>query len=814
MNKLFTKIASLTLGLALASGAGAFIGANVEAKSASAAEATAYTLDGTITDTGSSYAGNNETTQSGLTWIINGNISMNPWRIGSSKNTAAATRLVKSKAAVSNENITKVTLDLSGTFTPNSMSMLVGTSTGASDVDEISGTFGTSVTFEKPITSDWSNKFFTFKFDMPANTTSGTKYFQFKKATFYYESSIPVGTLTISSFSENKVATKGESAALAYEFTPAEGDSATITTATWTSSNENVLSISESTYTAKVPGTFRLTLNAEDSNGQHYEINSEDCFVSNELDFGLDDDVALVSFAQGEISAYELTGINKDGATHNGIATAISDDPTGSYRLTLGEGSVAGSFSLSNDSNYLFWSSGNSLSDSTTLDENTSWFIVAYDDHVSVLNAYDTSREILMNYNNGNPRFACYSANTTYPRSNLVKLAEPLNPRGTFTFDTVFNKTTKQGTSGELTYTWTPNVAAPDATLTSVEFTSSDSAVLLVDNVNSTYQAAGAGKAKITATAVDSLGEEYTASGIEVEVIEVVSGDYVKYTSIKSGDIVSIVCETAKTILSGFTMAGTTPIGTYVFYDTNPGSIYDLTVYDGSEENTFAFGTIDGKYLSWSSGNSLTTSDEINGNSSWTVNFEEGGDVTIANFTDSGRHIRWNADSPRFATYASAQTLIQLYGPEQVVDQTAVNFAKAILNDLTCDESGETAPSTTEWAQLEQTYNDGESVSVEGKAYLLAAEAIEHKTPVTDKEFVEAAMAKYDLVIVKYNHGKGLAEEYPDFITRNPSGMKITPSVLESNASNTTAIIAVTVIAVASISAIAVLLVIKRRKTY
>ena len=105
MNKVFTKIAGLSVGLALAIGVGVAVGSRSD-KVAEAVYVPEYTLDGTITGSGSQYAGDNSITQSGVEWIVNGNISMNPWRIGGKKVTSPSTvtdyvRLVKSNATVS-----------------------------------------------------------------------------------------------------------------------------------------------------------------------------------------------------------------------------------------------------------------------------------------------------------------------------------------------------------------------------------------------------------------------------------------------------------------------------------------------------------------------------------------------------------------------------------------------------------------------------------------------------------------------------------------------------------------------------------------
>ena len=103
------------------------------------------------------------------------------------------------------------------------------------------------------------------------------------------------------------------------------------------------------------------------------------------------------------------------------------------------------------------------------------------------------------------------------------------------------------------------------------------------------------------------------------------------------------------------------------------------------------------------------------------------------------------------------------------IDNTAVSFAELILDGITCNASGTSAPDPDDWAVLVSFWNDGTTITAAGKAILLEQVAVEHDNPSTDSEKLEAAMAKYDYIIGKYNKAKGLTTEYPDFIGRNPS---------------------------------------------
>lgn len=142
---------------------------------------------------------------------------------------------------------------------------------------------------------------------------------------------------------------------------------------------------------------------------------------------------------------------------------------------------------------------------------------------------------------------------------------------------------------------------------------------------------------------------------------------YEKATGIAAGDTVLLVCETRKMELSGISTSGT-KYGTGVAYTTAPAGKSALTVEAGSTSGTFSFKMTDGKYLYWSSGNSLASNSSKEANSSWKVTFSNG-NATIVNAKDNNRKLQWNASSPRFACYTSSQTAVQLY-KKTVAQQT------------------------------------------------------------------------------------------------------------------------------------------------
>lgn len=133
-----------------------------------------------------------------------------------------------------------------------------------------------------------------------------------------------------------------------------------------------------------------------------------------------------------------------------------------------------------------------------------------------------------------------------------------------------------------------------------------------------------------------------------------VSASYEGTTSIAAGDTVvfGYIDGSTKKELSGVTTSGTT-IGTVTdFTGTAPAGVYPLTVAGGSSEGSFAFQNSEGKYLSWSSGNSLTTSSDIDNASSWIIAVSSGS-VRLQNVGTTARYLQYNAGSPRFACYGN-----------------------------------------------------------------------------------------------------------------------------------------------------------------
>ncbi len=135
-----------------------------------------------------------------------------------------------------------------------------------------------------------------------------------------------------------------------------------------------------------------------------------------------------------------------------------------------------------------------------------------------------------------------------------------------------------------------------------------------------------------------------------------------KASSIAVGDTVFLAAEkdAVKKQFKGVAKFGSNDAGEAEDYtDTPDSSVAPITVAAGSKANTFAL-KVGSNYLSWSSGNTLTTATSVTDNSSWTITFS-GTDVTIVNVADATRKLQYNASSPRFACYTSNQTAVILW---------------------------------------------------------------------------------------------------------------------------------------------------------
>ena len=100
-----------------------------------------------------------------------------------------------------------------------------------------------------------------------------------------------------------------------------------------------------------------------------------------------------------------------------------------------------------------------------------------------------------------------------------------------------------------------------------------------------------------------------------------------------------------------------------------------MLLEDGNTYNSYAFKLGNGKYIAADNNNSLIAADTVTDASSWTVT-ADGNNYTITNVAFSGRSIRYNSGSPRFATYTSGQKAVTLVEVDYtgVINDFIINF--------------------------------------------------------------------------------------------------------------------------------------------
>lgn len=162
---------------------------NDEGKGRTIEESLTYILDGTVTGGTNGYADASEITQGDMTWMVMGNTTMNPWRIGG-KNLSNVDRPIYCTSTFG-DNITKVVVEhgTASNITVNSMTLIVSASSNFNNpTSTVTGTFeanGTT-TFNRPVGADWTDKYFKLVYNVSVSGSTN-RFLQFKKAEFYKE---------------------------------------------------------------------------------------------------------------------------------------------------------------------------------------------------------------------------------------------------------------------------------------------------------------------------------------------------------------------------------------------------------------------------------------------------------------------------------------------------------------------------------------------------------------------------------------------------------------------------------------------------
>ena len=332
------KLGALILGAILTIGVGVGIGVNPKTDVAHAEDLAVYTLT-PAAGSNNSYAGNCDVAINGVTWNIEGNSTMNPWRLGG-KSITGVDRSVYSKNAVSAENITKVelTVGTANSITVNSLHLNVGTAEKGKDISSIEGAFvaSSTITFTRPEGADWSNAYFDFTFNV-TNTVNSNKYVQFTEAKFYCDAGeVDVSKVAAIDIEESFVVLKKEQTLEpTVKILPETAEDKTYTL---TSTNEEVATIEDGAIVAVGNGYTTITATSTDGGlTDTLTVVVTDNAGTAEEPFTVTDakTVAQATGTSATVTKYYVTGqvsaIKEFNTTNYGNATFTITDGTSTF---------------------------------------------------------------------------------------------------------------------------------------------------------------------------------------------------------------------------------------------------------------------------------------------------------------------------------------------------------------------------------------------------------------------------------------------------------------------------------------------------
>ena len=393
-----------------------------------------------------------------------------------------------------------------------------------------------------------------------------------------------------------------------------------------------------------------------------------------------------------EANSAALGTINSSGSTPFGskvdvpLSNGVVDiEGTATVELTLGVYGDYWTFDMNGQGSYLVWTSGNSLNTATNVGvTNTEWSASTTDDGVVLTNVADNTRKL--QYNQGSPRFACYTS-TQKPAvlyvqdAAAVTVAAPTLPAAQ-TFEESLEVTITNNEDGATLY-------------------------YSVDGLSWTEYTE-----PITLTETTTVYAKATKDGVDSQVV---SETYTKVDPIPEG-VVVFVPATDKG--NGSTTRGEwTIVKDGVTIVCSDGTVYDenYRIYQGS---TLTFSTTEGN---------ITKIEFTGGDNSRPISNLS---ANLGTLTTEGSNGTWEGTAPEIVFTASAQaraTEIRVYvdGEEPVITVVAPtlpasqNFEDTFTVTITNNDADATVYYSTDgevWTVYTEPFTLTETTTVYAKA--------------------------------------------------------------------------------------------------
>ena len=797
MKKVFTKIAGLSVGLAMAIGVGVAVGGR-EAKVAKADEAAFMTFD-FEDESAHRTSGNNSYSSTPNQYAQNGvDITLTYADSVTSGTPLSGTANVIGRVAKNTTNSPSLVfgpMDLSSYYV-SGFSYVAKTPT-AFTVTASYSTDGTTWTVGETHTNISSQGTFTsstldinepssFYLKIVVSVESSTKsnrdgQFDDIKIIGHSTSTKQLDYITCDAQSVDVASTLNLASKI--QFTPSDAANKSVSFSI-KENNENIEMTSEGVITGVKSGSTTVTVTPEDTSKGAGPI---DVVITvnpiNAPALTIGDQYVIYAVDSNNSYSGELSGVASSLGT---VLQMSGETPACEYVLTAEDGYFENTVAFSDGTKYLSLNSaGNNLHTSNTLSANSSWIVSISDDVVHIVNTAFQTRELRFNYNSGNPRFACYGLGGQVEVKLYHYVEKALED---FTIDStaeVYVSGTKQ-----INVTYDP-VDASDKDLI---WTSADEGIATVDNEG---VVTGVAVGEVIITASKTIGGNLVERTCTVNVLNNVSTH--RGTAADPFDVEDAV-NVAKGIFvkdpDGKDLSAT---GTYYVYGLVTATVYktksNLTLWVGDSESQISAATGAFEIFKAATVYGVALADAYTIDDDVKVDFNVGNHVLFV-----GEFAYYNNTTPETKQGTADITYCDYIEARKY----ATAFNAAFEAEGVCDAEGESVVATlaSVWGAQSTSF---QGLDDDTKAILTGAEPSSKASATA----VEKCAAKYDYIGGKYQ--TQLGDEY-DFMGRNPSpvsGGAI--QRFDMSGDNNTMVI---VISIAAISALAftTLLVFKKKR--